>query len=206
MSDMELVDLLRSGNQHAFAEIYESYFGALYLHAYNRLDDVDEAKDIIQELFSYLWIKRNTLEPKTNFSNYLYTWLRNKVFNDIAHKHVEEKYRSVLAIEISAGEALTDHRVRERQLAAIIEREVQALPPKMREVFELSRKHNLTYKEIAGKLNLTEQSVRSHVKNALKILRTKLGLVLFLYFLFFCDKLRRWDIFRLPGETAVHHK
>jgi len=53
MSDMELVDLLRSGNQHAFAEIYESYFGALYLHAYNRLDDVDEAKDIIQELFSY---------------------------------------------------------------------------------------------------------------------------------------------------------
>ena len=182
---MELVDLLKAGNQHAFAEIYERYFGVLYLHAFNRLGDKDEAKDLVQELFTYLWSKRNTLEPKTNFSNYLYTWVRNKVLNDIAHKTVEQKYRSVLAIEISAGEALTDHRVRERQLAAIIEQEVQSLPPKMREVFELSRKHNLTYKEIAGQLNLSEQSVRSHVKNALKILRAKLGLVLFLYFLFF---------------------
>lgn len=185
MSDMELVDLLKAGNQHAFAEIYERYFGVLYLHALNRLRDKDQAKDLVQELFMYLWSKRKTLEPKTNFSHYLYTWVRNKVLNDIAHKAVEEKYRSVLTIELGVGEALTDHRVRERQLAAIIEKEVNALPPKMREVFELSRKYNLTYKEIGAQLNLSEQSVRSHVKNALKILRTKLGLVLFLYFLFF---------------------
>jgi RNA polymerase sigma-70 factor (family 1) len=184
-SDMELVDLLKAGNQHAFAEIYDRYFGVLYLHAFNRLGDKDEAKDLVQELFTYLWSKRSTLEPKTNFSNYLYTWVRNKVLNEIAHRSVEEKYRCFMATTITAGEALTDYRVRERQLAAIIEREVSALPPKMREVFELSRKHNLTYKEIGEKLDLTEQSVRSHVKNALKILRTRLGLMLFLYFLFF---------------------
>jgi len=185
MNDMELVDLLRSGNQHAFAEIYERYFGALYLHAFNRLGDRDEAKDLVQELFSYLWSKRSTLAPKTNFSNYLYTWVRNNVLNAIAHKHVEEKYRTVLAARIDTAESITDYRVRERQLAAIIEREVQALPPKMREVFELSRKYNLSYKEIGEKLNLTEQSVRSHVKNALKILRIKLGIVLFIFFIFY---------------------
>lgn len=185
MNDMELVDLLRSGNQHAFAEIYERYFGALYQHAFNRLGDKDEAKDLVQELFSYLWSKRSTLAPKTNFSNYLYTWVRNNVLNAIAHKQVEDKYRTVLAARIDTAESITDYRVRERQLAAIIEQEVQALPPKMREVFELSRKYNLSYKEIGEKLNLTEQSVRSHVKNALKILRIKLGIVLFIFFIFY---------------------
>ncbi len=184
LSDMELLDLVKSDNEVAFAEIYDRYFGVLYLHAYHRLRDKDEAKDLVQELFVYLWSKRALLEPKTNFSNYLYTWVRNRVLNAIAHKHVEEKYRSALATQVDVAEAFTDHRVRERQLAAIIEREIHALPPKMREVFELSRKYNLSYKEIGDKLNLTEQSVRSHVKNALKILRIKLGIVLFIFFLF----------------------
>ena len=185
MSDLELVNLLRTGNQYAFAEIYERYFGVLYLHAYNRLRDKNEAKDLVQELFSYLWSKRGLLEPKTNFSNYLYTWVRNRVLNIIAHKQVQDKYLATLPPLNIAVESSTDHRLRERQLAAIIEREVDALPPKMREVFEMSRKANLTYKEIAEKLNLSEQSVRSHVKNALKILRTKLGVLFFLLFIFY---------------------
>ncbi|PTS93303.1 RNA polymerase subunit sigma-70, partial [Pedobacter sp. HMWF019] len=72
---------MKSGNQDAFSEIYDRYFGALYLHAFNRLRDKDEAKDLVQELFSYLWSKRSILEPKSNFSNYLYTWVRNRILN-----------------------------------------------------------------------------------------------------------------------------
>ncbi|GAA3923734.1 RNA polymerase sigma-70 factor [Chitinophaga oryziterrae] len=179
------MDLLKSGNQHAFAEIYERYFGPLYLHAYKRIRDKDEARDLVQELFSHLWSKRDTLEPRTSFSNYLYTWVRNSILNIIAHKAVEEKYLSSLPGWTNDAESLTDHRVRERQLAAIIEKEIDALPPRMRAVFELSRKSNMSYKEIAEKLDLTEQSVRSHVKNALKILRMKLGVLVYLFYIFY---------------------
>lgn len=185
LSDLELVDLLRSGNQNAFAEIYERYFGLLYLHAYNRLRDKDEAKDLVQELFSSLWMRRGNLAPKSNFSNYLYSWIRNSVLNSIAHKRVEEKYLASLPDWFDESESSTEHRIRERQLAAIIEKEIQALPPRMREVFELSRKAYMNYKEIAEKLNLSEQSVRSHVKNALKILRVKLGILIYLFLLFY---------------------
>lgn len=185
LSDLELVDLIRSGNQNAFAEIYERYFGLLYLHAYNRLRDKDEAKDLIQELFSSLWMRRDNLAPKSNFSNYLYSWVRNSVLNSIAHKQVEEKYLASLPDWVNESESFTEHRIRERQLAAIIEKEVQALPPRMREVFELSRKAYMNYKEIADKLNLSEQSVRSHVKNALKILRVKLGILIYVFFIFY---------------------
>lgn len=185
LSDLELVELLKSGNHAAFAEIYERYFGLLYLHACNRLRDKDEAKDLVQELFSYLWSKRNTLEPQTNFSNYLYTGVRNRVLNVIAHKQVEERHRVSVASWLDGAEAVTDHRVRERQLAEIIEKEINALPPKMRTVFLLSRKSNLSYKEIGEKLDLTEQSVRSHIKNALRILRMRLGIFVYLFFIFY---------------------
>ena len=180
MNDFELVNLIKSGNKHAFAEIYERYFDVLYLHAYHRLRDKDEAKDLVQELFSYLWSHRESLSPTSNFSNYLYTSVRNRVLNILAHKYVEDKFLSSLHHAESNVEAITDHLARERQLAMIIEKEIQSLPPRMRHVFELSRKANLSYKEIAARLELSEQSVRSHVKGALRLLRTRLGLWIYL--------------------------
>ncbi|MEC5145343.1 RNA polymerase sigma-70 factor [Chitinophaga sp. 180180018-2] len=176
MNDLELVDLIRSGNQQAFAKIYERYFGLLYLHAYHRLRDKDEAKDLVQELFSHLWSHRESLTPASNFSSYLYTSVRNRILNIVAHRSVEGKFLSSLPAVDIAAEAVTDHLARERQLAMIIEKEIQSLPPKMRQVFELSRKANLSYKEIAARLELSEQSVRSHVKGALRVLRARLGL------------------------------
>ena len=183
LSDSELADLLKSDDQLAFTEIYNRFYYALFIHVYNRLKDKDEAKDIVQELFSTLWCKREVI-TFTNLSNYLYTSARNRVLNSIAHKSVEAKYLAGLPASIVIEECITDYRLRERQLAAIIAKEIEALPPKMRQVFELSRKENLSHKQIAERLGLSEQSVRSHVKNALRILRVRLGLLMYIMFLF----------------------
>lgn len=184
LSDFELFALFKSGDRNAFAEIYERYFGLLYLHAANRLKEKDEAKDLVQELFFNLWTSGSSLQLKTNLSNYLYTCVKNAVLNVIAHKHVEQKYIQAIDLDTQV-EACTDYWVREKQLADIIEKEIDALPPRMKQVFLLSRKANMTYIEIAERLDLTEQSVRSHVKNALRVLRVKLGTLLHLFtFLF----------------------
>lgn len=183
LPDSELTERLHSGDDRAFAELYERFFGVLYKHALNRLRDEDQAKDVVQELFEDLWNKKASLLIQSNLSNYLYTAVRNKVLKVIAHQHVVAAYAAKQSVYLQSEEGLTDHRVRERQLAAIIEREVQSLPPKMKAVFELSRKHHYTYKEIAEQMDITEQSVRSHVKNALKILKIKFGLIF--YFLMF---------------------
>ena len=175
MSDTELVDLIAADDHDAFAEIYERYFGLLYVHALKKLRDKDEARDLVQDLFAHLWTRRGSFDQHTNISNYLYASVRNRVINLVAHKQVVDKYLLSLAVEDMKVEAITDHRIRERQLAGMIESEIGALPPKMREVFELSRKLNYTHREIAIQLNLSEQSVRSHVKGALRILRTKFG-------------------------------
>lgn len=179
-SDHELSELLKKGDANAYTLIYNRYFGQLYLHALKRLQDEDEARDVIHELFATLWSKRETLVVRTSLSAYLYTAIRNRIMDVIAHQQVENRYVVSLQRFIGEGYCVTDHKIRERQLADLIEKSIAQLPPKMREVFELSRKHALSHKEIAQQLNLSEQTVRKQVNNALKILRARLGTMLFL--------------------------
>jgi RNA polymerase sigma-70 factor (ECF subfamily) len=182
LSDVELTELLKSGDAAAYTVIYNRYFDVLYIHAYRKLNHKEEAQDVIHELFTQLWTKRETIEIKSNLTSYLYSAVRNKILDLISHQHVESKYMSSLQNYIVHGACVTDHAIREKQLAALIEKGIADLPPKMKEVFELSRKQKLSHKEIAEKLNLSEQTVKKQVNNALKILRVKLGTMLFLSF------------------------
>jgi RNA polymerase sigma-70 factor (family 1) len=183
LSDMDLVDLLKSGDQLAFTELLKRYNRLLFIHAYKLLKDKEDARDLVQEIFIAIWDSRESISAKTNFAGFLYASIRNKVLNLIIHKKVEHKYLNSLKDYIEKGEAQTDYLARTRELQSIIEREIQFLPPKMREIFELSRYDNLSHKQISEKLNLSEKTVKKQVNNALKILRVKLGLLAYLYFI-----------------------
>jgi RNA polymerase sigma-70 factor (ECF subfamily) len=183
-TDQELTALLKQGDHAAFTAIYDRFFKVLFLHAVKRLHDEDEARDLVQELFSVLWLKRETVVAKTNLSNYLYTATRNGVFNFIARQKVGAKYLNSLPSEIDEAICITDHLARERQLSIVIEREIAALPEKMRIVFELSRKQGLSHKQIAERLGISEETVKSQIKNALKQLRVKLGLMVYLIYIY----------------------
>ncbi|WGQ08804.1 RNA polymerase sigma-70 factor [Pedobacter gandavensis] len=181
ISDNELAELLRSGDRAAFTEIYNRYKWLLHTHAYKWMQDREEAKDIIHELFAALWTKRESLSFPDNLSAYLYTAVRNRIFNVISHQKVASQYLNSLQAFIDEEQAAADHLVREKQMTLLIEKEIAALPAKMRAVFELSRKEQLSHKEIAEQLTISEHTVRKHVQHALKILRVKLGLLVFLF-------------------------
>jgi RNA polymerase sigma-70 factor (family 1) len=185
LSDHELVILLKEGDEAAYTEIYNRYKGVLYQHAYRRLPNQGEVDDIIHELFTTLWIKRETLIFKTNLAGYLYTAVRNRIINYIAHQQIASDYVESLQEFMDKGIAVTDYRVRLSMLQQVIEKEIENLPAKMREIFELSRKSQLSHQEIAFKLEISEKTVKNQVHNALKILRVRLGLIVYLYFLFY---------------------
>jgi RNA polymerase sigma-70 factor (ECF subfamily) len=174
-SDADLVKLVGSGDHTAFAELYERYWGVLFVHCMKMLRDEDEAKDVLQELFTSLWTKSAELQFSTSVSAYLYSAVRNKVFNLMAHQKVKRNYSAGISKFMQQGEFITDEQVRLNELKRIIEREVALLPPKMREVFEMSRNQQLSHKEIAGKLGISDKTVRKQINNALKILKVKLN-------------------------------
>lgn len=183
-SDQELVDLLKSGDKSAFTELFLRYNRLLVVQAHKLLNDSDEARDLVQEIFTTIWDNRENLTVKTNFAGFLYTTVRNKIFDMMLHKKVESKYVQSIQEYIAKGEDQTDHLLRTKELQAIIEKEISYLPPKMREVFELSRKQHLSHKQIAEQLDITEKTVKNQITNALRILKTRLGIFVYLFFIF----------------------
>lgn len=183
-SDQKLADLLRENDQNAFTEIYDRYKEVLHRYAYKWLQDRDAVKDVIQDLFTMIWTKRHTLTFNQNLSGYLYISVRNAILRKVQQEDRKNTYASSLQEYAAKGISVTDHLLREKQLKSIIEQEIAALPDKMREVFELSRNEYLSHAEIADRLGISEHTVRTQVKKALKVLRGRLGVYLFLFFLF----------------------
>ncbi|WP_285011129.1 RNA polymerase sigma factor [Pedobacter faecalis] len=181
-TDGKLAALLQQGDAYAYTEIFERYKVLLYKHAYRLLGDEDEASDIISDLFLALWQKKGALNLKVSLSSYLYGAVRNRVFDLMTHQKVIARYLDSIGDFVKQGRYETDESIRAKELAAIIEREIASLPPKMREVFELSRSGELSYREISEMLNISEGTVKQQVHNALKILRPKINsfLVFFL--------------------------
>lgn len=182
-SDQELTEFLRDGDRMAYTEIYNRYDRLLYLFAYKRIGNREEVKDIIHEVFLSLWINHEHINLTYSLTTYLHSAVRNKIIDLIARKQVSFRYIETFNYFVESGQNTTDHLIRHNELQALIEKEVQALPQKMREVFDLSRKSNYSRKEIAEELGLSEQTVKSHMQHALKILKVKLGSLLVLVFM-----------------------
>ncbi|MBD1422745.1 RNA polymerase sigma factor [Sphingobacterium chuzhouense] len=181
-----LLHELQKGDESAFRQIYNQYYGVLYLHAYNKLRDRETAKDIVHDLFAGIWQKRESLTITGKLSSYLYASVRNRILDYISKEQSKANYLESLTQRMESQYEATDHRVREKMLEEQIENVLLQLPPRIREIFELSRKQYLSHKEISQRLNLSEQSVRSYIKDALRALRMKLGSFPWILFLIYC--------------------
>jgi RNA polymerase sigma-70 factor (family 1) len=184
-SDQTLIGLLQTGDKLAYTEIYDRYISSMLDHAYNKCRSKEEAKDAVQEVFTMLWTRRETIHEDQNLGGFLFTSTRNVIINLINRKGIHARYMASVEDFEASGLLITDHLVRENQMRAIIEKEIAALPSKMREIFELSRKEHLSHKEIAKRLDISEQTVSKQVSNALKVLRVKLGVFTYLVFLIY---------------------
>jgi len=174
-NDKQLLDSLRSGDKDAYTEIYQRYWPILFRHARKLLKNEKDAKDVVQETFISLWTIAADLDQKTLLSPYLYMTVRNKILNIFRHNKVVNSHLTSLDDFMSSGTNITDHLVREKLLIKLIEEEIANLPPRMREVFELKRKSNLSYKEIAEIMDISDLTVKTQMSKAIKILREKFG-------------------------------
>ncbi|RBQ07863.1 RNA polymerase sigma factor [Pedobacter miscanthi] len=181
MKDEELVARLKAGDHKAFGTIYNRYKGPLFRHALRMLRNEEEAEDILHELFAALWTKANQYDSSVPLASFLYRALRNRIYNHMAYSKVRARYVESLQNHIQSGKNITDEQLRERELSELIEREVASLPPQMRRIFELSRKANLSHREIAELMNLADNTVKKQISLAIGVLRKKLQYIILFF-------------------------
>lgn len=175
--------MLFAEDASAFEEIFLRYEPLLLNFVYKKINDRDEAKDVLQDIFIQLWNNRSRNQKAiVSLASYLYTMALNKIRDRYKHQMIHEEHIGKLQALIDQKDKGADYQIREKDITLLIEKEIAALPDKMRAVFLLRKDAFLSNKEISEKLGISEQTVETHMKRALKTLKQRLGPVVYLLY------------------------
>lgn len=171
-SPLKLID------EKKLEEIFKQYFFELYEYAYFYVKDIQQAEDIIQDIFLKIWESRNKLIITTSLKSYLYKSVHNRCIQYLRHLSVRDKHN--VHVRIKLEEAMLMNRLFfESSLQKLFEIEIKKListalnemSVKTKEIYLLSRHSFISNFEIAQKLKITEKAVEYHITRALSVLK-----------------------------------
>ncbi len=177
-----ILRLLREGDEKAFEHIFHHYYNQIYTFVLSTLFDKTFAEDITQSVFISLWEKRGTIDTEANIAPLLYTIARNHVYRQTEQLLLKYKYEQSQQEDREESPDIEEE-INSRFLEDILSELIEELPPKRRRIFILSRKENLTNKEIASHLHISEKTVETQIRRSLIFLREKMKGYLHLFFL-----------------------
>ncbi|MNK00860.1 ECF RNA polymerase sigma factor SigW [compost metagenome] len=170
-SDQALLELLKEENRQAFNVLYNRYWKKLYNTANKRIKDPEAAEEIVQDLFTSLWLNRHKINIHTSFESYLHSAVRYLIIACFQKQMNKLRFEEGFSKVNTIADTTTEDSIVTNDLLGLLNRKVYTLPEKCRSVFELSRKDHKTNKEIAATLGISEKTVENHMTRALKILR-----------------------------------
>jgi RNA polymerase sigma-70 factor, ECF subfamily len=169
-----LSNRIKMGDRQAFELLFRKYFARLCIFSAKFLDDPEESRETVQDVFARLWEGRDDIDCEENLEAYLFRITQNTCINKLRHNKVKSKYAEIYKMvyidnEISPHESFIANELNDR-----INVSVSNLPPRCKSVFEMSRFDGLKYNQIATILNISVKTVEAQMSKALKILRTEL--------------------------------
>jgi RNA polymerase sigma-70 factor (ECF subfamily) len=179
-SDDELIHLLNGGDEKTYEVIFKRYYAALCAYAFDLLKNEDVSEEIVQEIFLKLWENRATLEVRVSLKSYLYRIIHNQCLNFLKHDVVVKKLSQKYSQELQLNAELTLMTDQDFLLDSYfypgvendIEMAVNSLPEQCKVVFHLSRYEMLGHEQIASRLNISVNTVKTQISRALEKLRS----------------------------------
>ncbi len=166
--ELHIVGIIDKGS---FELLFRKFFPALMAFARKFLPDEDDAREVVHNVFINLWEKRESMDTSTSLKSYLFRSVHNRSLNVIRDR---KKFSSEEVPDL-ASEVDVESQMDAMELEDKINKVIEGLPEKCREIFEMSRFEGLKYTEIAEKLNISVKTVENQMSKALKILRKKLA-------------------------------
>ncbi|MBK5194260.1 MAG: RNA polymerase sigma-70 factor [Flavobacteriaceae bacterium] len=171
--DRELYLKLKEGNERAFQVLFRKYYSSMCHFARQYLNDSELAEETVQDMFVKIWEKRETLNIESSVKHYFFRSVRNHCLNQIQHEKIKKQYENMV-LKNAHQDINPEQYYIEVDLIQRIEKSINSLPPKRKEIFRLSREQGLKYKEIAETLNISVKTVEAQMGLALKYLREEL--------------------------------
>lgn len=172
-TDAVLVALLKEGDKAAFKELFDKYGKRLFQFSLKYLREEEDAEDLLNEVFLKIWENRSSLKTDTSFQSYLFTIAYNNIRQRFLKRSREEKYIQIFAEEQLAERLKSEDQLDYLSFVKVVNEVIETLPARRKEIFVLYYQKELKGKQIAERLNLTEQFVRNQLSIAKKTIIDK---------------------------------
>jgi RNA polymerase sigma-70 factor (ECF subfamily) len=172
----QLAVRIKLGDEQAFELLFRKYYIRLCAFSNKFLNEPEDAKEIVQEVFAKIWEGRDEIDPEDSLKSYIFKIAQNLSINKLRRNKVESKYTEVFKIVYLEYSCFSPHEtLLAKELEENIAHSINNLPTECRKIFELSRMEGLKYKEIAEVLNISVKTVETQMTKALKFLRIELS-------------------------------
>ena len=169
-----LVKGLKDGDKDSFEKIFRHYYSNLVNYCKRYVNDDDAAQEIVQDIFTKLWLRHSELNINISLKSYLYKAVQNHSLNYINYIKHREKYQNNAGLSPLHSNNTPLEIIQENDIRIRMEKAVLTMPEKCREVFELKRYEGLMNKEIAQQLGISIKTVEKHMTKAISVLKNAL--------------------------------
>ena len=176
MISKELIRRFKNGDEDAFSFLYKPYWEKVYGFTRLYLVSSEDIAEVVQEVFIKLWEARHLIDEEQPFEGFLFIITRNMIFN-YSRKKLNYSFLKVTVLQAMEQEYEEENKLELSDLKKYLSVLISQLPPRQQEIFRMSREQNLTYKQIAEQLSISEKTVEYHMGLALKYLRKNLYLL-----------------------------
>ncbi len=174
-TDLYLLEMLCIDPKKSYSLIFKKYWIKLVKYAFSIIQDQDQAYDVVQEVFIRLIENENFRSIHTDLKSYLHIAVKNDCLKYLKKKWTVTDLSTLLdSFLVSTHPEATSHALLVKELEQNLETELSELPPRMKQIFELSRHDGLTSKQIAYHLGINDGTVRNQISRALSILKLNL--------------------------------
>lgn len=174
-SDKVLVKRLRIGQIKAFDLLYERYSRKLYSFSLSLLKTHEDAEGVVQEVFYRVWSKRNELQDQKVFKSFLFKLAYNVSIDQFRKRAKDQKYEQFVIHQAQRNYIDPANVLEYEQLKEQVEKAIEELPKKRKQVYRMSRLEGLSYKEIAHSKQITIKTVENHINLAQRYIRKQLS-------------------------------
>ena len=179
---VKLLIRLKTSDAEAFSGIFDMFHRKVYCFCCKSLPKED-AEEIVQNVFMTVWENRQKIDLQYSFPAYLFSIARHQVYNAIRNKVIQKTFAEKYMEMTEGVEAPKEYDNSMEKLKDKLKKAIALFPDRQREIFMMSRTYRMTYKEIAEKLGISENTVDTSIRRSLNALSKIFALMMYYFFL-----------------------